>query len=324
MKEAKVVFLSRTDPAIRETFWEHVPHGFDVVWLEAKTATNNEIIEHLRDADFLLLTRARVPEQALREAKRLKLIQLFSQGYDGVPLDVTTELDIPVANVGGANTIAVAEHTMLLMLAVMRRLCPSVAAAREGKAAIDIDRRRYYQLYGKVVGLVGLGSIGRQVAKMVSGFSASVIFYDKTPIPQSVLNKVKAKPVGLNELLRTADVVSLHVPLLESTRHMMGAEQFNMMKPSAFLINTSRGEVVDEAALINALRQKKLAGAGLDVLTKEPTDRDNPLLSMDNVVATPHVGGYSWENFLTRFDDVWGNVISVWQGKPPRNVVTER
>jgi len=101
MKEARVVFLNRADPAMRETFWDHVPPGFKVVWLEAKTATNDEIIEQLRNADFLLLTRARVPEAALRAAKRLKLIQLFSQGYEGVPLDVTLELGIPVANAGG-------------------------------------------------------------------------------------------------------------------------------------------------------------------------------------------------------------------------------
>lgn len=324
MKEAKVVFLNRSDPAVRETFWEHVPRGFNVVWLEAQTATDDEIKEQLRDADFLLMVRARVPEPALRAAKRLKLIQLFSQGYEGVPLNVTLELGIPVANAGGVNTTAAAEHTLLLMLAVMRCLCPSVAATREGKAAVDIDRRPYHQLYGKVVGLVGLGTIGRKVAKMVSGFDASVIFYDKATIPPSVLQEIKAKPVPLNELLRTADIVSLHVPLLESTRHMMGAEQFDMMKPTAFLINASRGEVVDEAALINALRQKKIAGAGLDVFTREPPDRNNPLLAMDNVVPTPHVGGYAWENFLARYDDIWDNVANVWQGKPPRNVVTER
>jgi len=210
------------------------------------------------------------------------------------------------------------------MLAVMRRLCPSVAATREGVGAIDIDRRQYAELYGKVVGLVGLGNIGRQVAKRVIGFNASVIFYDKAPIPQSVLEDLKAKPAGFNELLRTADIVSLHVPLLISNRHMIGATQFDIMKPTVFLVNTSRGEVVDEAALIDALRRKKMAGAGLDVFTKEPPDGDNPLLSMDNVVATPHIGGYSRENFITRLDDIWANVISVWQGKPPRNVVTER
>lgn len=324
MKQAKVIFISRSDPAIREAFCEHVPPGFNVTWIEAETSSEREITEQLRNADFLLLMRAGVPEMALRQAKQLKLIQLFSQGYDRIPLHITSELNIPVANVGGANTIAVAEHTVLLMLAVLRCLCPSITAAKEGKAAADIDRRPYHQLYGKLVGLIGLGNIGRHVAKIVHGFGARVIFYDKAEIPQSVLKVVKARFTGLAELLRTADIVSLHVPLLQSTRRMIGEKQLQMMKPSAILINTSRGAVVDEEALIKALSQKKLAGAGLDVFTTEPPRGDNPLLSMDNVVATPHVGGYAWENFVTRLDDVWGNVIRVWEGKPPRNVVTER
>ncbi|MFC1869767.1 NAD(P)-dependent oxidoreductase [Chloroflexota bacterium] len=323
MKEAKVVFINRADQTLREVFWEHVPPGFNVVWMAAGESSEDEIVAQLCDADFVLLTRASVPERALRGARQLKLIQTFSQGYDGVPIHVTSELGIPVANIGGANAIAVSEHTVLLILALLRNLSGSIAAVKEGKTAIDIDRKLYHHLQGKTVGIIGLGDIGRRVARKVRAFDADMIFYDKTEVPGTVVEEIKARPASLEELLRTADVVSLHVPLLASTRGLIGREQLKLMKPSAILINTSRGEVVDEKALTRALREKKIAGAGLDVFTKEPPEIDNPLLSMENVVSTPHIGGYAWENFLTRFDDVWGNVIGVWQGQPPRNVVTE-
>ncbi len=324
MKEAKVVAIGKADQAIRETFWGNVPPGFNVTWLEADQSSEDNIVEQLRDADFLLLLRAGVPERALREAKRLKLIQTFSQGYDRVPLDITSELGISVSNVGGGNAIAVAEHTVLLMLAVLRRIIPSVIALKEGKTAVDVDRRLYHQLRDKQVGIIGLGDIGRRVAKIVHGFDANVIFHDAVRIPEAVVKEIKACQVSLDELLSTADIVSLHVPLMESTKKLISSEQLNIMKPSAILVNTSRGEVVDEEALIQALRENKIAGAGLDVLNKEPPARNNPLLFMENVVATPHVGGYAWENFVTRFETVWGNVVGVWQGKPPINVVSRR
>ncbi|MFC2040884.1 NAD(P)-dependent oxidoreductase [Chloroflexota bacterium] len=323
MREAKVVFVNRrSEQEYQEVFWKHVPPGFNVLWVDADQSSDDEIIRQVSDADFLFLRRSGVPEQALRQAKKLKLIQVLSQGYDRVPLPVTSALGIPVANIGGANAISVAEFTVLLILASLRRIFPSVAALKQGKFVMDLDRRLYHQLYGKTVGLVGFGNIGQRVTGLIYHFNANIIFYDTAEVPQAVVKEVKARRVELEELLRTADIVSLHVPLLETTRGMLGWEQLKLMKPSAILVNTSRGEVVDEKALIRALRQKKIAGAGLDVYSKEPPDRGNPLLTMQNVVATPHIAGAVWENLDTRFEMVWSNVIGVWRGEPPRNVVT--
>ena len=324
VKEAKVVFVTRhNNPVYRKVFWEHVPPGFNVLWMDANESNEDEIVDQMLDADFLLVLGASIPERALREAKQLKLIQLFTQGYDYFPLAITSELGIPVANIGGATAVTVAEHTVLLMLAVLRRIFPSIAALKEGKAFGTLDRRLYHQLYEKVVGIVGFGNIGRRVASLVHGFDAKVIFYDRVEIPPAFTEKVQARPVTLEELLRTADIVSLHVPLEESTRGMIGWEQLEIMKPSAIVINTSRGNIVDEEALIRALSQNKIAGAGLDVFTKEPPESDNPLLDMENVVATPHMGGLAWEHQDARFELIWGNVIDVWHGKPPRNVVNK-
>lgn len=320
LKEAKVVFFNNVRPHFHKVFDEHVPAGFRAVRIQAGESSESEIVKQMRDADFLILLLATVPERALREAKQLKLIQLFTQGYDDVPLHLTEELGIPVANfVGGS--IAVAEHTILLMLALLRRLIPSIAVLRAGKFNTDVNRTLYRQLHAKVVGLVGLGNIGRHVARILQGFGADVIFYDKARISPDSLKEIKASPVSLEELLSTADIVSLHLPLLEGTRGIIGRDQLEMMKSSAIFLNTSRGELVDEEALIQALKEGKIAGAGLDVYAKEPPDPDNPLLTMENVVTTPHIADAASESYFARFEESWANIVAVWEGNKPRNIV---
>jgi len=177
------------------------------------------------------------------------------------------------------------------------------------------------RLHDKTVGIIGLGNIGRWVAGVVHGFGARVIFYDVADIPESVVVKLQANRVSLDELLSSADIVTLHVPLLESTRGLIGWKQLTMMKPSAILVNTCRGTVVDESALIRALNEEKIAGAGLDVLTDEPASPDNPLLHMDNVVVTPHIAAEVWEDYLLLIKLTWENVSLLAEGKEPRNIV---
>jgi phosphoglycerate dehydrogenase-like enzyme len=278
-------------------------------------------VDQLKDADFLIPLRIVIPDRALREAEKLRLIQLFSQGYDRIQTDLTSELEIPVSNVGGINAIAVAEHTILLILACIRRFLPSISAFESGKFAADLDRRLYHQLYEKTVGIIGLGNIGRRVARIVDAFGGTVIFYDPMEIPTAVIEECHATLVGMEELLSRSDIVSLHVPLLEGTSGMIGRDQLCMMKPSAILINTGRGPVIDEAALIRALEEKQIAGAGLDVFAREPPKPENPLLHMENVVATPHIAGFSIENVILRVDFMWENMSRVWRGEEPQNVV---
>ncbi|MFC2041782.1 2-hydroxyacid dehydrogenase [Chloroflexota bacterium] len=326
MEQGKVVFMASAEPKMQDAFVAGAPPGMQVV-IPAPGSSDEEIIELVQDADFIVLSGAwhpkkRFPDEIVLGAK-LKLIHTLGQGTDHVPMRLALERGIPVANSGGANAIAVAEHTVLLMLAVMRRLLPSVETIRQGRMRSHlIDRDLLHQLYEKTVGIVGFGSIGQRVGKLVRGFDAKVIFTKRTEAPQSVVTDLQARRVNLEELLTSADIVSLHVPLLEDTRGMIGWEQLTMMKPSAILINTSRGPVVDEAALIRALREKKIAVAGLDVFEQEPPSSDNPLLSMDNVVATPHTGGAASETWAPRLKSIWENLLRVWEGKEPRNIVT--
>jgi len=321
MDKAKVMVLARIEPMLRDLLWSKAPDQFELVELGPE-ASEQQIVDQLKDAHFLIPLRVYIPDRALKEAGRLKLIQLFGQGYDRVQIDLTSELGIPVANVGGLNAIAVAEHTALLILALIRRLIPTIAELEKGKFAADLDRRLYHQLYEKTVGIIGLGNIGQRVAKIVHAFEGQVIFYDLMEIDRAVVEECHARPVGFEELLRRSDVVTMHVPLLDGTRGIIGWDQLCMMKSSAILINTSRGPVIDEAALIKALEEKQITGAGIDVFAQEPPQSDNPLLHMENVVTTPHMGGFAMENVLLRLEFMWQNISRVWQGEPPQNVVS--
>jgi phosphoglycerate dehydrogenase-like enzyme len=328
VKEASVLYITRiADPEYQAIFREYIPPGFNVSWKSPSDLSEEDWVNEMRNADFLLTSGTEASEQglqrAVREAKQLKLIQLYTAGYDNIPLATTTELGIPVANIGGAAAIPVSEHALLLMLAVSRRICPNVIALKGGQAVYfqHADRDLYHQLCGKTVGIVGFGHIGRRTAKIVRGFETDVIWYDKAEFSPEIIKEIGARRVDLDELLRTSDIISLHLPLLASTQKTIGWKQFQMMKSSAIVVNTSRGEIIDEEALIRALKEKEIAGAGLDVLEKEPPDPNNPLLEMTNVVVTPHIAAHASEGTRARLELIWRNIDNVWQGKPPSNVI---
>jgi phosphoglycerate dehydrogenase-like enzyme len=176
---------------------------------------------------------------------------------------------------------------------------------------------------GKLVGILGFGNIGRKVARRVQGFDATVQYYDMYPLPPGRERELKVKRVSLEELFRTSDVITCHAPLTRDTRHVVNREHLAMMKPTAVLINTSRGPVVDEAALLEALQHKRIAGAGLDVFEKEPVDPNNPLLGMENTVVTSHTAGTTWDTWFRRAEFAYQNMKRVWEGEPPQAVATD-
>jgi D-3-phosphoglycerate dehydrogenase len=232
-------------------------------------------------------------------------------------------MGIPFSNGGGLNSVDVAEHTVILMMATLKRFLRSVETIRQGKDNSELAGD-IHQLSNKTVGIVGLGNIGKNVAKMVTGFDTDTIFFDTVVVPEDLTKQLKARQVSLDTLLSTSDIVALCVPLMDSTRGMIGASQLAMMKPSAILVNTSRGGVVNEGALIRVLQEKKIAGAGLDVFRDEIPSVDNPLLHMDNVIPTPHIGGHSWENWLLTIKETWDNIQRAAEGKTPLNVVNKK
>jgi phosphoglycerate dehydrogenase-like enzyme len=300
-----------------------MPPGFTLQMMPPRTRSA-DIASAMRDADYLLGFIFHLPDEAYLNAQRLKLVQVLSAGYDMVNIEGARKARVPICSNGGANSVAVAEHSIMLMLAVYRKLIAfhqNVTAGRwhSGIArAVDI-----FEIDGKTVGLIGFGNIGEQVARRLRGFNARIIYYDSTRRAPAAEAALDVEYVPLDQLLARADIVSLHTALNESTRGMIGRDALSRMKPGAVLINTCRGEVVDEEALIEALREGRLLGAGLDTLQKEPTDSGNPILCLPNVVLTPHSAGPTVDSFRKRFRNGYQNIERVAKGERPLWVIAE-
>jgi phosphoglycerate dehydrogenase-like enzyme len=259
-----------------------------------------------------------------KRAPKLKLVQLLSAGYDRIDIEAARRAGVPVCNNGGANSTAVSEHAIMLMLAVSRSLIwqhGNVSGGRwRGNNASEI---KLYEMYGKTLGIVGLGTIGRKTARLARAFGMRVQYYDVVRLSEEHAEHIGVRFALLEELLKTSDIVSLHVPLLADTRHMINAERLKMMKPSAYLINTCRGPVVDEPALAEALTNGTIAGAGLDVFDQEPPPPNNPLFSLPNVVLTAHFAGPTWDTQYSRFRNAFDNCQRVLRGDVPLWIIPE-
>ena len=254
------------------------------------------MIEALKDADAAIPWLASIPLDVAEQLPKLKLVQLLAAGYDSVNVIGLGKLGISVANNGGSNAISVSEHAMSLMLSVYRRMMEAWSNTIDGNWRDGVDQLPVRtEINGKTVGIIGFGNIGRQVSRRLSGFDCEVLYHDPVELMPGRDKELGAQAVELDHLLRVSDIVTVHVPLNSSTRGMMGAHEFGLMKKTAIFINTCRGPVHNEADLITALQDGEIAGAGLDVLEVEPTDPNNPLLTMPNAVVTPHWAGGTGE-----------------------------
>ncbi len=270
------------------------------------------------DFTFRLPIDARVAEAA----RGCRLIQQPSIGYQHIDLEATREAGIPVANVGAANAVGVAEHAVMFMLCLLKKALyfhNKTAAGEWGQQ--DIFTLGLYELQGKTVGIVGMGNIGREVAVRLRPFGCRVLYYDLVRLPAEKEEELGAEYAELEELLRASDIVTLHVPLTPETRHLIDRERLGLMKPDAYLLNLARGEVVDEEALAEALQEGRIAGAGLDVFAREPVEPDNPLLKSDRVILSPHVAGGTNESRVRMLQVTIDNVMRVLSGEKPRFVV---
>ncbi len=303
-----------------EFMLEQAPPDLEVTVVDPELP-DEEKTQLCRDADAIISSN--ISTDVLGQCPNVKLVQTLSAGYDRLDLEAILEMGIPVANNGGANAIAVAEHSIALMINIGKRLMDqwnSSTLQRQWRG--DLYLEDLSELTDKTVGIVGLGRIGKHVAKRLTGFDTHTIYYDIEEIPQEVQRELKAEPVPFDDLLRMSDIISLHVPLTRRTRGMMSDREFEMMKPTAYLINACRGPVVHEAALLRALKDGQIAFAGLDVLEEEPTPVENPLLDLENVVITPHMAGQSQETNLRAASFAYGNIMRVLRGEPPESLVT--
>lgn len=293
---------------------------FEVVQPQEGRYTRAELLSILPECHGILATMG-VDAEMIQAAKNLKIISVYGAGYNSIDMEEATRHNILVANAPESVTEATAEITFGLMVDVMRNISSRDRWLRQNpNSNWGMLMNEGHNLFRKTLGIVGLGRIGKAVARRGQAFGMKVFYFNRNPLTHEMEEELGVRYLSLDELLKTSDVVSLNTPLTSQTRKMIGEEQLNLMKDSAFLINTARGEVVDEEALIRHLEQGKLAGAGLDVFEKEPHIPE-ALLKLDNVVLTPHIGTATNEVRDQMTKEASQNIIDFFQGRMPNSTI---
>jgi D-3-phosphoglycerate dehydrogenase len=288
-----------------------------IEYVELCQPSLEELSEHAKDADALMVLAYRVGRELLEALPRVKVIARYGVGVDNVDVEAATSLGIAVTYVPDYCLDEVSNHAIALMLAVWRKLVPLAGHAPAGTFPAMEAVRPIRRLQGSRVGLVGFGALAQAVARKLAGFDLEIVAADPY-VADDVFVAHGVSKVGLGELIETSDVLSIHTSLTPTTFHLIGAEEISRMKQGAIVINTARGAVVDQAALVEALRDGRLAGAGLDVLEKEPPGADDELLRLPNVIVTPHVGAYSEEAITSLQEQAASSVVDVLSGvRPP-------
>lgn len=295
-----------------------LPDGF---CLGAEESESPQFWERIVEADFLVGFKP-VTEEMIQSAPRVKLIQVIGAGHNAVDLAAAAKAGILVATTGGANAVSVAEHIFALILALYRRIPYAHSTVKMGGwPQLELFRGGLFDLSGKTIGLLGLGHIGQAAARIARGFGMLVLYHRRNRLAADEERSLGVGYTPLDDLLQQADIVSVQVPLTPDTTHLIGREQLRLMKRSALLINTARGGIVDEKALVECLRERRIAGAGLDVFAEEPIPPESLLLQLDNVILTPHVGGAGQESVQRTLEESVANILRVASGEKPHNVV---
>ena len=301
-----------------------IKESFDAeVWPEYSPPPKEVIIKKVADIDALVpLLSDKIDAQVFDAAPKLKIVAQMAVGFDNIDLKEAIKRGIHVTNTPGVLTETTADFAWALLMAVARRVVEADRYIRNGewKASWHPSMLVGRDVYGTTIGVVGAGRIGSAVAKRAKGFNMRILYYNPSARP-ALEKELGAKRVDLDTLLRESDFVSVHVPLIKATYHMISAEQLELMKRTAYLINNSRGPVIDEKALYKALKEGRIAGAALDVFEQEPTSRDNPLLKLDKVVVAPHTSSASHETRSRMAEMVAENLVAFFKGRIPPNLV---
>jgi glyoxylate reductase len=290
-------------------------------WGKPERPAREEVLQRVRDKEGLIcLLTEKINEEFLRAAPKLRIAANVAVGYDNIDVDACSKRGVVATNTPGVLDETTADFAWTLMMAVARRISEGEQLARSGNwKGWNLDQLCGADVWGKTLGIVGFGRIGRAMARRALGFQMKVIYTDAVRAPEEAEKAVNAKFAEMNALLAESDFVSLHVPLLPETRGLFDASKFHRMKPSAFLINTARGPIVDEAALVAALEAKKIAGAALDVYEQEPFIL--PGLKRPNVVLAPHLASASVETRSKMALIAASNVVALFKGQMPPNLL---
>ncbi|WP_207387666.1 2-hydroxyacid dehydrogenase [Aeropyrum pernix] len=329
----KIVSMSPLPPQFVEALFD--PYKKEVGDLKVVSVAGlprERVLEELRNADVVIgdyTFQMRIDAEMCAAMESVRLVQQPSTGYDHIDVEACARHGVPVANAGGANAVSVAEYTIMAALALLKRL---LYAHREtvagGWPQWRLMEMGTFDLQGKTWGIIGLGRIGREVAKRLRPFGVRIVYFDKVRM-EDAERELGVEYRSLSRLLRESDVVSIHVPLTSETRGMIGEGELRMMKPTAVLINPSRGEIVDEEALARAVRERWIAGAAVDVYSREPPPPDHPLIRAAgeadvNLILTPHIAGANTDARSRIIQFSIENVVRVLKGGKPEAVVNMR
>jgi phosphoglycerate dehydrogenase-like enzyme len=290
-----------------------LPKSVEVVYYDTKVTDTESLIARGKDADVIVLANLPFGNEVIRGCEKLKMLSVAFTGVDHIGLDACRERNILVSNCAGYSTAAVADLVFGMVISLYRNIIPCDKAVREGGTK---DGLIGYELEGKTFGVAGTGAIGTRVAKIADSFGCKVLGYNRSKKDIDYIEFVDKET-----LLKNSDIISLHMPLTDETRNFIGKKELDMMKPSALLINTARGPIVDYTALADALNSGRIAGAGVDVYeTEPPLEKGHPILNAKNVIATPHIGFATKERLIKRAAIVFDNVTK-WTEKAPQNVI---
>lgn len=290
--------------------------GLDADFSEKTLLSEDEIIASCADAEALLVLREPITEKVLASLPKLKVIGRFGVGLDTIDVDACTRAGVQVTNVPDSNIDEVSTHALAMMLALSRRLKLYDTAVRGGRWKALADGAGMTRPDRMTLGLIGFGQIGRLTARKAAAFGFRIAAYDPH-MPAERIEQENATPMGLDELIETADIISFHVPYTDETANLLSRERLAKVKPGVIIINVSRGGLIDEDALAEALKSGKVQAAGLDTLANEPPAPDNPLLGVDNLLLSPHAAHYSTQSYAEVRNKVFADVAAVLKGKKP-------
>lgn len=304
----KVASFDFATEDVYEVIRNEFPKNFKLITLEHDTLEDR--IEKAKEVDFIIAATGSIPTEAIRAAKNLKMIQQQGVGYDKTDVELATKLGIEVCITPEGTSIGVAEHVVLLILAVYKKIIKISNEMYEGKFPMWDYRTECFEIYGKTVGFVGFGRIAREAAKRLQGFEPSIVFYDSyinlTEKEQEEMNVTQV--TDMDELLKISDIVSVHIPSNSETRGSINKEFFHKMKRTAIFVNTARGDLVNEEDFLDAINNKVIAGAGIDVFPREPLLIDNPYIKLEDVILTPHISAGTVDALKTKIHHVCSNI----------------
>ncbi|MCM3712578.1 NAD(P)-binding domain-containing protein [Alkalihalobacillus oceani] len=315
-----IVYVDPVSPELKQLLLEMKPPGAELSFSAELDSDRRETA--FAQADYLVVATAEISASLLERTPRLVHIQKTGVGVDNIDLQAAKERNITVANTPGANANGVAELSMLMILALYRRLLLLDRETKQGEWPMWKHRLSSYEVSGKVHGLFGFGRIGQETARRSKAFGTTIIYYDVQRASREQEEALGAVYVAKEELLRQADIISLHLPLLPETRHFLDKAEFELMKHTAVLINVSRGGTVNEEALAAALQAGQISGAGIDVWSSEPPERNHPLFALDQVIATPHIGAGTKDTLKRVLEIAFSNIEKIEAGNQASNLVS--